>query len=66
MRQAHAVKVFTAAVSVPDLDSRVREGQGGCRAGNEPEELGDDGAKEDAFGGENGEDGSGSKVWPGG
>jgi len=49
MRQADAVEEGAAAVAVPDLDALRGEGEGGRAAGDEPEELGDDGAEEDAF-----------------
>ena len=50
MGEAHAVEVFAGAVPVPDFDAGGREGEGGGGAGDEPEEFGDDGAEEDAFG----------------
>ena len=48
--KADAVEVFAGAISVPDFYPGRREGEGGCGARNEPEEFGDDGAEEDAFG----------------
>ena len=54
--QADAVQVCAAAVAVPDPDALGRERCGGGVAGNEPEELGDDGTEKDAFCGEEGED----------
>lgn len=51
-----AVEIRPAAVAVPDLDAGGGERQRGGAAGDEPEELGDDGAEKDAFGGEEGED----------
>lgn len=51
MRESNAVEVFAAAVAVPDLDAGFGEREGGGVAGYEPEELDDDGAEEDAFGG---------------
>ena len=54
MGKAYAVEVFAGAISVPDFDAGGREWEGGCGARNEPEEFGDDGAEEDAFGGEDG------------
>ena len=65
MRETHAVEKFAGAVAVPDLDACFREREEGCAAGDEPEEFGDDGAEEDAFCGEEGEDG-GVGVWVGG
>lgn len=57
--EADSVEVFAGGVAVPDFDAGGGQGQGGGAAGDEPEEFGDNGAKEDAFGGEEGEDGSG-------
>ena len=52
VREADAVEVLAAAVAVPDLDARFRERQGRSRAGDKPEELGDDGAEKDPLGGQ--------------
>ena len=49
--EADAVEVFAAAVAVPDLYARFREREGRSRAGDEPEQFGDDGAEEDPLGG---------------
>jgi hypothetical protein len=51
MGKADAVEIFSAAVAIPDLYAGFGEGKAGRGAGNEPEEFGDDGADEDAFGG---------------
>lgn len=51
VRETDFVEVFARAVAVPDFDPRFAEGYGGGRAGDEPEEFGEDGAQEDAFGG---------------
>lgn len=48
--KTYAVEVFAGAISVPDLYPGRREGEGGGGARNEPEEFGDNGAEEDAFG----------------
>lgn len=56
VRQADAVEELAGAVAVPDLDADVAEGLGRGVALDEPEELGDDGAEEDALRGEEGED----------
>ena len=50
VREADAVEEGTGAVAVPDLDALGRERFGGGVAADEPEEFGDDGAEEDAFG----------------
>ena len=50
--EADAVEVLAAAVAVPDLYARFREGQGRSGAGDEPEEFGDDGAEENPLGGQ--------------
>lgn len=57
MGEADAVEVGARAVAVPDLDAGCGEGKGGCAAGDEPEEFGDDGTQEDAFGCQEGQDG---------
>jgi hypothetical protein len=57
VRQADGIKVLARSVAVPDLDAGGGEGEGGCGAGDKPEEFGDDGAQEDAFCCEEGEDG---------
>lgn len=49
VRKADAVEVGAGGVAVPDFDAGGGEGEGGGRAGDEPEEFGDDGAEEDAF-----------------
>lgn len=54
--EAQVVEELAGAVAVPDLDAGLAEAGGGCVALDEPEELGDDGAGEDALGGEEGED----------
>ncbi len=48
--KAYAVEVFAGAISVPDFYAGGGEGEGGRGARDEPEEFGDDGAEEDAFG----------------
>lgn len=48
--ETDAVEVFAAAVAVPDFDPGGGEGLRGGAAGDEPEEFGDNGAEEDAFG----------------
>ena len=50
VRKADAVEVFAGAISVPDFYPGRREGDRGGGARNEPEEFGDNGAEEDAFG----------------
>lgn len=57
MPEPNFVQELAAAVTVPDFDACFREGDGGGASGDEPEELGDDGTQENAFGGEEGEDG---------
>lgn len=56
VRKTDFVEVFAGAIAIPDFDPGFAEGQGGGRAGDEPEEFGEDGAQEDALGGEEGED----------
>lgn len=56
--QADAVEELAGPIAVPDLDTDVVEGYGGCVALDEPEELGDDGAEEDPFCCEQREDGA--------
>jgi len=56
VREPDAVEIRPAAVAVPDLNAGGGKRDGGGAAGDEPEELGDDGAEEDAFGCEEGED----------
>jgi hypothetical protein len=51
------VEEFARSVAVPDFDTGFGKGEGGGGARDEPEEFGDYGAEEDAFGGEEGEDG---------
>lgn len=48
--ETDAVEVSAAAVAVPNFDAGGGEGERGCAAGDEPEEFGDDGAQENAFG----------------
>ena len=57
LRQAEGVEVGAGGVAVPDFDVLGLQRRGVGVATDEPEELGDDGAEEDAFGGEEGEDG---------
>lgn len=52
VRQPHRVEVLAGAVAVPDLDAGGSEGQRRGGARDEPEQLGDDGAQEDALRGE--------------
>jgi len=52
-----AVEVRAAAVAVPDLDAGRGEGERRRRAADEPQELGEDGAQEDALCREQGEEG---------
>ncbi len=54
--EADGVEVSTGAVAVPYFDAGGGEGDGGGGARDKPEEFGDDGAEEDAFGGQKGED----------
>lgn len=56
-RESDAVEVGARAVAVPDLDPGAGEVDGGGGAAYEPEELGEDGAEEHAFGCQEGEDG---------
>jgi hypothetical protein len=56
--QADAVEELAGPIAVPDLDTDLVEGEGGCVALDEPEELGDDGAEEDPFCCEQREDGA--------
>lgn len=49
--EAEGVEVATGSVAVPDFYARCAQGQGGGGAADEPEEFGDDGTGEDAFGG---------------
>lgn len=56
--QADAVEELAGPIAVPDLDADVVEGEGGCVALDEPEELGDDGTEEDPFCCEQREDGA--------
>lgn len=56
VREPDAVEIRPAAVAVPDLDAGGGQRDGGGAAGDEPEELGDDGAEKDAFGGQEGKD----------
>lgn len=57
VREADLVEELARAVAVPDLDTLFAQG-GGCRAAlDEPEELGDDGAEENALCCEEREDG---------
>lgn len=55
--QTDTVEVSARSVAIPDLDAGAGEGEGGGGAANEPEELGEDGAEEDALGCEEGENG---------
>lgn len=55
--ESDAVKVGARAVAVPDLNARFREGEGGGRAADEPEEFGEDGPEEDTLGCEERENG---------
>ena len=50
--KAEGVEIRARTVGVPDLDAGCGKGEGGGTAGDEPEELGDHGTVEDAFGGE--------------
>ena len=56
MLKTDTVEVLSAAVAVPDLDTALRQMQGVCICFDEPEELFEDGAEEDSFGGEKRED----------
>jgi hypothetical protein len=57
LRKPNAIEVGARSVAVPDLDAGFGEGEGGGGAADEPEELGEDGAEEDALGCEEREDG---------
>lgn len=54
--EAEVVEELARAIAVPDLDAGLAKAGGGGVALNEPEELGDNGAGKDAFGGKEGED----------
>lgn len=54
MLQTNTVEVLSAAVTVPDLDSPLREMKGVGIGFDEPEKLFEDGAEEDSLGGEEG------------
>ena len=62
VREAQVVEELARAVAVPDLDALRGECVRGCVARDEPEELGDDGFGEDAFCGEEREDGCAAAV----
>lgn len=62
LREAEVVEELARAVAVPDLDALRGESVRGGVAGDEPEELGDDGFGEDAFCGQEREDGRARAV----
>lgn len=51
MRQTYRIQILPASIAVPDLDACFLERLRRCVPGNEPENFGDDGAKEDPLGG---------------
>jgi len=56
VRQAQVVEELARPITVPDLDSLLAEGQRRRVGFDEPQELRDDGAREDALRGEEGKD----------
>lgn len=56
MGEAIGVEEVAGAITVPDLDSLGGQWERGGTACDEPEEFGNDGAEEDAFGGQEGQD----------
>jgi hypothetical protein len=58
MGQAELVEELARPVAVPDLDALLAERERRCVALDEPEELEDDGAVEDSFRREEGQDGT--------
>jgi hypothetical protein len=54
--ETEVVEEFARPIAVPDLDAGFAEGEGGCFAFDEPQELEDDCSREDSFCGEEGQD----------